>query len=400
MGAQQGNTRDLAFTEGAGPSRYAAEVDFAFSDEQELFRREARRLLDEKCPLQEVRRLAESPEGYSPELLKQIGELGWLGLTLPEEYGGAELQWIDLALLLEEAGRSLFPSPLNSCALAAHAILASGSDAQKQAWLPALSRGDAIGTVALAEESGVFGAEAIELRGERRGGDWVLDGVKCFVTDPEAADFFIVAFRCGDADEDLALAIVEAEAPGVSTQSFPMLDATKRLGNLVLEGVRIPAEAILQESGAARQAIVRLFDCGAVAVTAELLGASQAALDLTVEYAKNRLQFGSPIGRFQGVKHPLAEMYVQVESARSLLYYAAWAIDAEPAQVSFAVSRAKAYASDAFVRIGVDGVQLHGTLAFTDEYDMQLYLKRSKWALPMFGDSDYHYDRLLRLRGL
>ena len=168
----------------------------------------------------------------------------------------------------------------------------------------------------------------------------------------------------------------------------------------MLEDVRIPADAMLMEAGGAQQAIVRLFDCGAVAVTAELLGASCAALDLTVAYAKNRLQFGSPIGRFQGVKHPLAEMYVQVESVRSLLYYAAWAIDAEPTDVSRAISRAKAYASDAFVRIGIDGVQLHGTLAFTDEYDMQLYLKRSKWALPMFGDSDYHYDRLLRLRGL
>ena len=121
---------------------------------------------------------------------------------------------------------------------------------------------------------------------------------------------------------------------------------------------------------------------------------------MTVAYAKDRIQFGSPIGRFQAVKHPLAEMFVQVESAKSLLYYAAWAIDSQPDDLPQAVSRAKAYASDAFVRIGIDGVQLHGTLAYTDEYDMQLYLKRSKWAFPIFGDSDYHYDRLLRLRGL
>ena len=236
--------------------------------------------------------------------------------------------------------------------------------------------------------------------GERQGDDWLLDGVKCFVTDPEAADFFVVAFRTGDGADELALAVVDADAPGVSAQSFPMMDTTKRLGNVSLENVRVPANAILAEPGRARPALDRLFDRGAIAVTAELLGSAQAALDMTIAYAKERIQFGSPIGRFQGVKHPLAEMFVALESSKSLLYYAAWAIDAKPDDVPRAVSRAKAYASDTFIRIGVDGVQLHGTIAFTDEYDLQLYLKRSKWARPMFGDSAYHYERLLRLRGL
>ncbi len=374
-------------------------MNFGFSEEQDLLRGEARKLLDEQCPMKEVRRLGESPEAYSSALWKQLGELGWLGLTLPEEYGGAGLQWIDLVVLLEEAGRGLFPSPLISSTLAAAAVLRSGSEEQKRAKLPALADGSLIGTVALAEESGVFGTEGIELRGERRGDGWVLNGVKCFVTDPEAADFFVVAFRSGEGAEDLALAVVDADSPGVSAQSFAMMDTTKRLGNLSLDRVRVPADAILGGAGGACHEVGRLFDCCAVAVTAELLGATEAALDMTVGYAKDRIQFGSPIGRFQGVKHPLAEMFVQVESAKSLLYYAAWAIDAQPDDVPRAVSRAKAYASDAFVRIGIDGVQLHGTLAYTDEYDMQLYLKRSKWAPPMFGDSDYHYDRLLRLRG-
>jgi alkylation response protein AidB-like acyl-CoA dehydrogenase len=375
-------------------------VNFGFSEEQDLLRSEARKLLDEQCPMKEVRRLGESPDAHSPALWKQLAELGWLGLTLPEEYGGAELQWIDLAVLLEEAGRGLLPSPLISSTLAATALLQSGSEEQKRAKLPGLGDGSLIGTVALAEESGVFGAVGIELLGERSGDGWVLNGVKCFVTDPGVADFFVVAFRSGPGPEDLALAVVEADAPGISAQSFAMLDTTKRLGNLSLEDVRVSADAILGKAGGACRDLGRLFDCGAVAVTAEILGAAEAALDMTVSYAKERIQFGSPIGRFQAVKHPLAEMFVQVESAKSLLYYAAWAIDAQPDDVPRAVSRAKAYASDAFVRIGIDGVQLHGTLAYTDEYDMQLYLKRSKWAPPMFGDSDYHYDRLLRLRGL
>ncbi|MGE4605363.1 MAG: acyl-CoA dehydrogenase family protein, partial [Myxococcota bacterium] len=204
-------------------------MNFGFSEEQDLLRREARKLLDEQCPMKEVRRLGETPEAYSSELWKQLAELGWLGLTLPEQYGGAELGWIDLAILLEEVGRGLFPSPLTSCTLAAAAILESGSDAQKLARLPGLADGSQLGSVALAEQIGVFGNEGIELCGERRGDSWVLNGVKCFVTDPEAADFFVVAFRTGERAEDLALGVIDAAARGVSAQSFPMMATTKRL---------------------------------------------------------------------------------------------------------------------------------------------------------------------------
>ena len=276
-------------------------MNFGFSPEQELLRSGARKLLDEQCPMVEVRRLGESPLAYSSALWKQLAELGWLGLTVPEEYGGAELQWIDMAVLLEETGRSLFPSPLLSCTLAAAAILDSGSEEQKQAKLPALANGSLLGTVALAVQSGVFGSEGIGLRGKRERDGWLLDGVKCFVTDPEAAALFVVAFRTGDQTEDLLLAMVDSDAPGVSAQSFPMLDSTKRLGNLSLDHVRVGVDAILGGADGDRRAVGRLFDRGAVAMTAELLGSAEAALDLTVGYAKERTQFGSPIGRFQGV---------------------------------------------------------------------------------------------------
>ena len=375
-------------------------MNFGFTEEQELLRREVRKLLDEQCPMAEVRRLRETREGYSPELWKQLAELGWLGLVIPEAHGGAELEWIDLVVLLEETGRSLFPSPLISNTLAAAAILDTGSEAQQTAWLPALADGSCIGTLALTEADDVLAPVGIQLRGRRDGNDWVLGGEKCFVTDPEAAGLFVVAFRTGDAPEDLTLALVERDALGVSARSFPMMDQTKRLGNLSLAEVRVSGDAILGEPGRAWPAIARQLDRGALAVTAELLGSARAALDLTVQYAKDRIQFGSPIGRFQGVKHPLAEMHVAVESARSLLFYAAWALDQSPEDVPRAVSRAKAYASEAFVRVGIDGIQLHGTLGYTEEQDIQLYLKRSKWARPLFGDSDYHYERLISLRGL
>jgi len=178
------------------------------------------------------------------------------------------------------------------------------------------------------------------------------------------------------------------------------------MGTVVLDAARVPKSALLLGSdgrgkpGRAWPAIERLFDRGAIATTGEMIGAAEGALALTVQYAKDRIQFGNPIGKYQGVKHPLAEMYVDIESTKSLLYYAAWALDESPGEVPRSASLAKAYASDAFARIGIDGVQLHGAVGYTAEYDIQLYLKRSKWARPTFGDSDFHYERVATLGGL
>lgn len=375
-------------------------MDFGFSEDQELLRSEVRKLLDEACPLSEVRKLQETPEGHSPELWKQLGELGWLGLIIPEAHGGVGLGWLDLIVLLEETGRSLFPGPLVSNTLAAATLVDAGDDAQQSRWLPGLADGSCIGTVALLDEREAYWPEAIRLRGRRDGDGWRLDGVKRFVTDPATADVFVVAFRTGDAPESLALGLVEADARGVSARSFPTVDQTRRLGNLELANVHIADEALLGAAGKAWPTIERLLDRGATAVSAEMLGSAQAALDLTVQYAKDRVQFGSPIGRFQSVKHPLAEMHVQLQSARSLLYYAAWALDESADDVSRAASRSKALMTEAFNRIGTDAIQLHGTIAYTEDYPAQLYYKRSKLARPLFGDAGHHYDRLLRLRGL
>ena len=279
-------------------------MDFGFSDEQELLRGEARKLLDEACPLSEVRALQETPAGHSPELWKQLGELGWLGLIVPEAHGGAALGWLDLIVLLEETGRSLFPGPLVSNTLAAATLCDAANDEQQAQWLPGLADGSRTGTVALLDEREAFWPDAIRLRGQRDGDGWRLSGEKRFVTDPTAADLFVVAFRTGDSAEALALGVIEEGAPGLSAQSFPTLDATRRLGNLELSDVRIADDAVLGAPGEAWPAIERLLDRGATAIAAEMLGAAQAALDLTVQYAKDRVQFGSPIGRFQGVKHP------------------------------------------------------------------------------------------------
>jgi len=372
-------------------------MDFGFSEEQELLRAEVRKFLDQNCPLEQVRKLAETPAGYSRELWERMAELGWLGLSLPDEQGGAGLGWVDLAVVLEETGRTLFPSPLVATLLAATAIDRSGDAAQRARWLPDLARGAAIGTLALLERSDDPDPAGIALAGKPEGSGFALHGEKVFVADAQNADLFVVAFR---APQGLCLGVIERGAPGVAVVAHELGDPTRRAGRLVLDGARVPREALLGPPGAALAATLRLCDCAATAVVAEAVGAAEAALALTVAYAKTRIQFGQPIGRFQGVKHPLAEMVVEVESLRSLLYYAAWLLDRDAAEAPLAVSRAKAFAAECFPRIGLDCIQLHGAIGYTWECDAQLYLKRARATRPAFGDAAFHYERIARLGGL
>jgi alkylation response protein AidB-like acyl-CoA dehydrogenase len=374
-------------------------MNFGFTEEQELLRAEVRKFLDESCPMENVRKISASPQGYCGELWKRTAALGWPGLTIPEAHGGAGLGFVDLVVLLEETGRTLHPSPLIATTLAAAAILDAGSPMQKERWLPALASGSCIGSVALLEASDVLGAAGVTASARREGNALVVSGEKRFVPDGDSADLFVVACRTGSALDDLALVVIERGAPGLFTENLPCIDATKRLARLRLDGVRVAGDAVLAARPAAA-ALARLLDRGAAAVTAEMIGASEGALQLTVRYAKERVQFGSPIGRYQGVKHPLAEIYVDVESSKSLLYFAAWALDESPDEAPRAVSMAKAYATETFSRLGLDVVQLHGGIGYTWEYDAQLYLKRSKWARPTFGDAAYHYERTASLGGL
>lgn len=375
-------------------------MNFGFTEEQELLRAELRKFLDQNCPLDEVRKLAESQEGFSRSFWERMGELGWLGLTIGEEGGGVGLGWVDLVVVLEETGRSLYPSPIVATTLAAHAIQAVGSEEQRATWLPQLASGAKIGTVALQDGDDIPTPAGVTLRGEREGDATLLSGEKPFVLDAGSADVTVVAFREGDGEDEIGLALVERGAPGVAARETGCIDATHRQGCLTLDGVRITAAERLGAPGGAGPVVQELFDRGAIAVTAEAIGAAEAALELTAGYAKQRVQFGERIGRFQGVKHPLADWFVDIESWKSLLYFAAWALDESPEEAPLAVSRAKAYASEAFARIGVEAVGLHGAIGYTWEYDAHLFLKRAKWTRAWFGDADHHYERVAALGGL
>lgn len=367
-------------------------MNFGFSEEQNLLRDQVRRFMQEACAMPRVRDIMGREDGFDVELWKQVGELGWLGLIVPESHGGLGLKWIDLTVVLEECGRGLSPLPLVSQTLSMAAILRAGSDAHKRDWLPGLASAEAVCTLALYDEPNWISPEAVTLRGEAADGGVRLNGTKAFVPDAMAADYFLLAFNGPD-----GLALAGLSRDQVSVKAQPGMDRTKPTGSVTLDDLVVPADMILPLTA---DDLAWLNDLGAVAVTAELVGAAEAALTMTSDYAKERIQFGKPIGQYQGVKHRLADMFVDVESVRSLLYYAAWTVDDAPDELPRAISLAKGYASDAFARLGIDGVGLHGAIGFTAEYDVQLYLKRSKWARPMFGDSDYHLDRVASLGGL
>jgi alkylation response protein AidB-like acyl-CoA dehydrogenase len=310
------------------------------------------------------------------------------------------LDLVTLLVILEETGRSLFPSPLVSTVLAAKAIERFGSADQQARWLPGLADGSRVGTVALLEESDDLSPAGIRLMGKRDDGETVLSGRKLFVPDAGCADVFVVAYRSGHGEKEISFAVVERDTEGVSTFDTPSMDQTKRLGRLDLDGVRVPEDSILVGDVDGASALDAIIDLGAAMITAETVGAAERALEITTDFAKQRIQFDSPIGRYQGVKHPLAEMFVDIESYKSLVYYAFWALDEAADDASLAVSRAKAYASESFPDAGITGVQLHGGVGYTWEYDIQLFLKRGKWMRPVYGNADYHYARIAHLGGL
>jgi acyl-CoA dehydrogenase len=377
-------------------------MNFGFTEEQELLRAEVRKFLDQNASLEHVRKVVEAEDGpgMDRELWGRMAELGWVGLCMPEAYGGVGLDLETAIVVLEETGRSLFPSPLVSTMTAAKAIERFGSEEQQARWLPGLADGSKVGTFAMLERSDTLAAEGIETLAKPDGDELILSGEKLFVPDAGNADLYVVAVRSGSDAESITLVVVESGMKGLSANDFEAMDLTKRIGRLSLEDVRVSADAVLGEQGAGWSATSWLLDLGAALVTAEAVGAAEAALQVTTDFAKERIQFGEQIGRFQGVKHPLSEIYVDVESFRSLVYYAIWALDQDADDARLAVSRAKAYASEAFPQAGIMGVQLHGGVGYTWEYDIQLYLKRAKWVRPMYGDADYHYERIARLGGL
>jgi alkylation response protein AidB-like acyl-CoA dehydrogenase len=368
-------------------------VDFGFSDEQEMLRQSARSVLEKECPSTLVRRLMEEERGFDPALWKKMAELGWMGLVLPEEYGGSGLNYVDLVLVLEEMGRVVLPSPFIPTMLFAEALKRAGSDAQKRMLLPKIANGDLLATLAWLEPSASWEAGAITLAARSHGPDFILDGVKLFVNDGHIADCLLVAARTSGSGKDgIILFALESKRAGIKIAPLKTMDQTRKLAEIKFSGVKATRADLIGEAGNGWKILSDVIDRGKVMLAAEMVGGAQKVLDMTVEYAKLRVQFGRPIGSFQAVQHKCANMMIDVEGAKSAVYYAAWAVSNDVPDASVAAAVAKAAASDAYRRVSAEGIQLHGGIGFTWDHDLHLYFKRAKSSEFTFGDATYNRE--------
>lgn len=372
-------------------------MDFGFSEDQELLQQSARSFLQGECEIALVRRLMAEPEGHAPELWAKLAELGWLGLILPEEHGGVGLDFVDLAIVLEEMGRVVLPGPFFSTAVcAASLLLDADADDLVAETLPRIAAGELRATVAWLEASGRSEAEAIKTTWKATPEGFRLDGTKVFVPDALGADLLLVAARAeGSAGEDgIDLFAVPSSTDGVTVTPLKTLDQTRKQAEVRLAEVDIPRRARLGPEGSGWSLLEHLADRARVALAAESCGGTARVLELSVEYAKIREQFGKPIGSFQAIQHKCADMMVRVESGRSVAWYAAWAIANRAPDAALAASMAKAYCSDAYREVAGEGIQIHGGIGFTWEHDMHIYFKRAKSSEAAFGDPVWNRERI------
>jgi alkylation response protein AidB-like acyl-CoA dehydrogenase len=377
-------------------------VNFAFSEEQEELRRAVRQFLESKSPETEVRRLMETTEGFDPAVWKQMGqELMLQGLAIPEEYGGQGFTFIELGIVLEEMGRVLLCAPyFSSVVLAAGAILAAGTDDEKKALLPGIASGDTIAALAFTEPSGKWDAAGITMEAtENVGGEFKLSGEKMFVIDGFTADLIVVVARtAGTTGTDgIMFFTVAGDAEGLTRTPLQTMDTTRKQAKLEFDNVVATPLGSTQNGFAA---FSKLLDQAAVALSNEMMGGAQKVLEMSVEYAKVRVQFGRPIGSFQAIKHKCADMLLEVESGKSAAYYASWAAAEDNEELPVVAALAKAYCSEAYFHAAAENIQIHGGIGFTWEHPAHLYFKRAKSSEIYLGDPTYHRELLAQRIGI
>jgi alkylation response protein AidB-like acyl-CoA dehydrogenase len=355
-----------------------------------------RRFLAEKSPESEVRRLMDTTDGYDPAVWSQMADqLGLQSLTIPEEFGGSGFTYVELLVVLEEMGAALLCAPFfSSVALGANALLTSGDDEAKKSYLPGIASGETIATLAITEENGKWDFSGIELAATQKDGGWVLNGAKMFVIDGHVANLIIVAARTG---AGVTLFAVDGDAAGLTRTPLPTMDQTRKQARLQFADT--PA-ALIGTDGGAEAGLSKTLDLAAVALAAEQVGGAQHVLDASVEYAKTRIQFGRPIGSFQAIKHKCADMLLEVESAKSAAYYAAWAAAEDSDELPVVASLAKSYCSEAYFHSAAENIQIHGGIGFTWEHPAHLYFKRAKSSELLLGDPSYHRELLAQRIGI
>ena len=370
-------------------------MTFAFTDEQNELRSTAARFLEEKSSSEKVRELMETENGFEEATWKQIADLGWLGMSIPEEYGGVGFGAVETMVLMEEMGKKLFCAPFfSSIILGANAILNAATEDQKKELLPGISEGTTRAALAFVEPNGKWELEGIELEAAESGGNWTLTGSKSYVVDGHTATLLIIAAKTGG---DVSLFTVDPDAEGVTRTALQTLDMTRKQAKI--DFANTPAK-LLGEKGKGAEALTRTLDQAAALLSAEMVGGAQACLDASTTYAKERYQFGRPIGSFQAIKHKCANMLMEVEMSRSAAYYAGWAAAEDPEELSLAASLAKAYCSDAFFHAAAENIQIHGGIGFTWEHDAHLYFRRAKSSEIYLGDATYHRELVAQKLGV
>ncbi len=371
-------------------------MNFAFSEEQEELRRIVRQFLETKSSEAAVREQMETEAGYDTAVWSQMAEqMGLQGLIVPEEFGGSGYSYVELIVVLEEMGRSLLCAPyFSTVVLAANTLIHSGDDAAKADLLPGIASGETIATLAFTEPNGRWDEAGIEMTATPAGDGWTLDGTKMFVLDGHTADLVLVAARTSGG---VSLFSVDGDAAGLTRTPLATMDQTRKQAKLEFAGT--PARLIGAE-GEGWAVLERVLDLAAVALAAEQVGGAQMCLDMSVEYAKVRVQFGRPIGSFQAIKHKCADMLLEVESAKSAAYYAGWCASELNDELPSVASLAKAYCSDAYFHAAAENIQIHGGIGFTWEHPAHLYFKRAKSSELLFGDPTYHRELLAQRIGL
>jgi alkylation response protein AidB-like acyl-CoA dehydrogenase len=360
-------------------------VYFDLNDEQRQIKETAHEFLTARYKSDRVRELIETEHGFEQSDWEEMAGLGWPGLALPEEWGGQGLGAVELAVVFEEMGYTIAPSPLLSTTVAGLALTENGTDQQRDEFLRPLASGEQRGTVALFDAGTQARIGEFTMDAESSGDGLTLNGEKVLVMDAAAADFMLVATSDGRRH------IVPTDAEGVTITPEQSIDLTRRLHSVRFDGVQVPAAMTLQ---GAQEEYLPVLARACVAVSAELTGVSQRCLEMSVQYAGERQQFGRPIGSYQAVSHRCAEMLMETENSRSLTYYAAWTADAEPETLRHAASMAKAYASDAGWHVADNAIQVHGGIGFTWEHDLHFFLKRARADAAAFGDARWHRERV------
>jgi len=377
-------------------------MELALSEEQEMLKTMARDFLTDKLPKTVVKEIEESEPGYLPELWKEMAGLGWMGLAFPEKYGGSDMHFLDLAVLLEEMGRACLPGPyFSTVVLGGLPILDIGSEEQKQEYLPKIASGEVIFTLALTEPSARYDAGGVETKAVADKDGHIINGTKLFVPDAHIADYMLVVARTDEkskGEEGITIFIVDAKSPGISCTVLKTI-ANDKLCEVAFDKVKVPKENILGELNQGWKEVEKIIQRAAVAKCCEMVGCIQQALDMTVDYAKERKQYGRPIGSFQVIQHYCADMATDVDGTRLSAYQAAWMLS-EGLPCTQEVAIAKAWAGEACQRVMALAHQIHGAIGVSIDHDLQYYTRRAKAAEVSFGDANFYREIVAQEIGL